>query len=39
MISVGRNNMEQIKRKRLSAMDRNTVYKKFNGHCAYCGKD
>jgi hypothetical protein len=31
--------MEQIKRKRLSSMDRNKVYKKFGGHCAYCGKE
>lgn len=29
--------MEQVKRRRLSAKERMQIYKKYNGHCAYCG--
>lgn len=29
--------MESIKRKQLSKQERLQVYKKCNGHCAYCG--
>lgn len=29
--------MEEIKRRRLSAAERNKVFKMFDGHCAYCG--
>ena len=29
--------MEQIKRRRLSAKERNDFYKMYGGRCAYCG--
>lgn len=31
--------MDQIKRKSISKAMRQQVYNKYNGHCAYCGKE
>lgn len=31
--------MTEIKRKRLTKKERQQVYEKYNGHCAYCGKE